>query len=129
MSNQQGKVIIIEDEEMVRLVLGDFLTDDGFGVTTAGSAEVALELVKETRFHVAIVDIRLPGMDGDSFIKEAQALQPEMKFIIHTGSPQFSMSQELRDLGIVDEHLFLKPISDMTIISRAVKKLVEEATP
>ena len=129
MGNQPGKVIVIEDEEMVRLVLGDFLTDDGFEVTSAESTEEALELMKKNLFNVAIVDIRLPGMDGDSFIMEAHRIRPEMKFIIHTGSPQFSMSQELRDMGIRDEHLFLKPISDMTVVSRAVKKLVEEVKP
>ena len=127
MSEEPGKVIVVEDEEMVRINLEDFLTDDGFEVVSASTAEEALEIIKENQFDVAVVDIRLPKMDGDSLIKAVHGIQPGMRFVIHTGSPHFSLSRELEELGITRKHLFLKPISDMGILSQAVKELVEEA--
>jgi len=127
MNDVAGKVLVVEDEEMVRVNLADFLTDDGFDVVSCNGGEEALERIGKDLFDVAVVDIRLPGMDGDSFIRAAHARQSTMKFLIHTGSPQFALSKELADLGIGEKHLFQKPVSDMSILSREIKKLVEEA--
>jgi len=126
MREKPGKVIVVEDEEMVRINLDDFLTDDGFEVMSASTAAEAIEIIKENPVDVAVVDIRLPRMDGDSLIKAVHGIQPGIRFVIHTGSPHFSLSRGLKDLRIGEKHLFLKPISDMGILSQAVKELVEE---
>jgi len=60
---------------MVRINLEDFLEDEGFEVESAGNGEAGLELVDRCRFDVAVVDMRLPGIDGNAFIKEAKKMQ------------------------------------------------------
>ena len=98
-----------------------------FGKDAGGrGGRKALELIKETSFDVAMVDIRLPGIDGDFLIKETHRIQPGIRFVIHTGSPHFSLSRELNDLGIGEEHLFLKAITHMSPISSAMRDLMEK---
>ncbi|QTA90384.1 response regulator [Desulfonema magnum] len=123
MNEQPIKVLIIEDEEMVRINLEDFLEDDGFEVKSADSGELGMELLGEYKFEIVVVDMRLPGMDGNTFIKEANKIQPLLNFIIHTGSAFYTLPKEFRDMGITKEQVLLKPLSDMEILTRAIRKL------
>lgn len=121
--NQVPRILIIEDEEMVRMNLEDFLEDEGADVKSAESGEKGLEFLNDKKFDMAVVDMRLPGMDGNTFIKKAKKMQPELSIIIHTGSAFYSLPSELRELGITEDHILLKPLSDMGILSRTVNKL------
>jgi DNA-binding NtrC family response regulator len=120
------KVIIIDDEKMVRLNLLDYLEDEGFLVTALPSGEKALALLRTQAYDVAIVDMRLSGMDGNLFILEAHRLQPELRYLIHTGSATYSLPPELKELGIASNHIFLKPLQDMGKIVRGIHLLVNE---
>ena len=79
MSNASIRVLVVDDEEMILLNLAVFLEDDGFTVFSASSGEAALELLSRETVDVAIVDIRLPGMDGNTLILEAHKLYPETR--------------------------------------------------
>ena len=71
------RVLIIDDETSIRTSMGEFFEDFGFQVHTVGSAEAALAAIAEQDFDVAIVDIRLPGLDGDGLIiKGEKAIRP-----------------------------------------------------
>ncbi|MDM8525306.1 response regulator [Desulfococcaceae bacterium HSG8] len=120
------KILIVEDEEMVRVTLEDFLEDEGFEVRSADSGERGIELLDECQFEVAVVDMRLPGMDGNTFIKTAKKIQPRLDFIIHTGTAFYSLPQELRDMGITNSNILPKPLSDMELLIRAIEKLKSE---
>jgi len=109
-------IIIIDDEEMVRINLTDYLEDEGYNVSFASSGEEGLELVKENKYDIAIVDMRLPGIDGNTFIIETSKLQPHLRYLIHTGSADYALPQELKNLGISKKDVFYKPVHDMSII-------------
>lgn len=119
------KILIIDDEQMVRLNLVDYLEDEGYLVTSVSSGEEALALLQEQQYNTVIVDMRLPGMDGNSFILKAHQLQPQLEYVIHTGSTTYSIPQELRILGITPEDILFKPLQDMHIIVEKILLLEE----
>lgn len=120
------KILIVEDEEMVRINLADFLEDEGFEVESADSGEAGLEILGRGRVDVAVVDMRLPGIDGNTFIREAKKRQKDLHVIIHTGSTFYSLPRELRELGITEKQILLKPLSDMGILTQAIRELRSE---
>ncbi|MCK4658929.1 MAG: response regulator [Phycisphaerae bacterium] len=121
-----GKVLIVDDESVVRLNLAAFLEDEGFEVTVIANGEDALKMLAETPIDVAVIDLRLPGIDGNGVILRAVEIQPRVKFLIHTGSVNYQLPAALRRLGIEDEHVFQKPIEDMAVIVEAVRHLMGE---
>jgi CheY-like chemotaxis protein len=122
MSQRRNRILIVEDEEGLRRSLQVFLEDDGFEVTTAASGEEALRLLIQCRPDAAIVDIRLPGMDGNTFIELAHELDGGIGFFVYTGSPSYKPSSRLSALGVREEHLFKKPLIDMSVLAKAVRK-------
>ena len=113
-------VLVVDDEIMIRVNLMAYLEDEGFDVQCAESGEDALELLRSQRFDVGIIDMRLPGMDGNAFILRAHALDAHMRFIIHKGSTEYSLPNELIELGLNSRDVLLKPFADMNILVEAV---------
>lgn len=117
------RVLVVDDEFAIRTSLAAYLEDFEFDVSSAGTAEEALEMMDKESFHVAIIDLRLPGMSGDALILEARERFPRMRFIIHTGSPAYHVTEDFKIDGVRMEHVFLKPISDMMMMVKAVEEL------
>ncbi len=120
----QTRVLVVDDEPSIRNSLVEFLEDCQFHVTAADSAESALDLIARSSFQVALVDIRLPKMDGDSLILKAHELNPRLAFIIHTGSVEYKLPEELRNLGISQDQIFLKPQMDLMVFKDAIENLM-----
>ena len=83
------KVFVVDDEIVVCSNVAAFLEDEGFTVFSATSGEEALDFLLKQKIDVAIIDIRLPGIDGDMLIFKAHEIQPVLKFLIHTGSTNY----------------------------------------
>ena len=107
------RILIVDDENLVRENLVAYCEDEGFDVTSAESGERALEILKTGRFDIDIIDMRLPGIDGNAVIQQAHAINGGMKFLIHTGSTNYSLPQELVSIGLTSSDILRKPISDM----------------
>ena len=118
------RVLIVDDDESVLMNLSVFLEDEGFIVHGANTAEEALPILSAEKIDAGIIDLRLPGMDGNSLILKAHELQPHTKFVIHTGLMGYTLPRELLDIGIGSEQVFVKPLSDMNVLVRAIKKLL-----
>lgn len=122
-NNKRIKVLIIDDEEMVRINLEDYLEDEGFIAKSVRSGEEAIELLSKETYDVAVIDMRLPGMDGNRVIVETYKLQPHLRYLVHTGSPIYSLPQEIINIGISNVHVFHKPLHDMSVISHVIQQL------
>jgi DNA-binding response OmpR family regulator len=106
--------------------LGQYLDDfDEFVVRGAESGEQALGMLREQPADVAVVDMRLPGMSGAQFIRQAKALGLCRRFLVHTGSVDMALSDELRELGLVQRDLFFKPAGADDILARIREALSE----
>ena len=71
--------------------------------------------------------MRLPGMDGNATIRAIQDLRPDMKYLVHTGSVNYGVPTDLKAMGIKEEHLFRKPLTDMSVIAQAIRSLCDES--
>jgi CheY-like chemotaxis protein len=118
------RVLVVDDEPSIRNSLVEFLEDCQFEVAAAESAESALDLIARVPIDVALVDVRLPNLDGDSLIRQAHVLHPRMRFLIHTGSVAYKLPDELKTVGVAPEHIFLKPQMDLSVFSDAICKLM-----
>ncbi len=122
MADRSRKFLIVDDEESIRQSIAAFMEDDGYTVFQAGSGEAALEIVKEHSIDDAIVDIRLPGIDGNTFMVEARKLRPGIRFVVHTGSADYIPPKSVKKLGITSDKIIIKPASDLNVLCNLLKE-------
>lgn len=79
------KILIVDDEDMIRMLIYDILTENGYNVWEARSAEDALNKVKEIMFDLLITDIKMPGMSGLELLHRVKMSYPDIKVIVITG--------------------------------------------
>jgi two-component system response regulator AtoC len=78
------KILVVDDEAIVRESLGDWLKDVGYQVFTAENGHKALEVIEREKPGIMITDLVMPGMDGIELMKRAKAQQPKIEVIIIT---------------------------------------------
>ena len=102
---ESRRVLLVDDEDSVRGVLARVLRTEGYEVVTAKRPDQALEAMAEGRggFHLAIVDIRLPEMDGAQVARIMRRLQPGLTVLFISGDGAGAPADTLKD------HLLLKP--------------------
>ncbi len=128
MTMRHVKILVVDDERVICANVGAYLEDEGFSVRIATSGEEGLEFLREEDAHIGIIDMRLPGMDGNTFILKAHELCPDMQFIIHTGSTNYSIPPALMKIGISPNSVFRKPVQDMSKLLDAIHSILEKAT-
>ncbi len=123
MDTSDINILVVDDESVVKENLAGYLEDEGFTVYTAASGEEALSLIERQAIDIGIIDMCLPGMDGNTLILKAQQRQPVMQFLIHTGSTNYMLPQSLIEIGLVPEHVLRKPLSDLSVLTRMINKI------
>jgi DNA-binding NtrC family response regulator len=78
------KVMVIDDEPLMRITVQDALVADGYKVTTAETGEKGLTLLRENQADILITDLKLPDVDGIQILKEIKAISPETQLIMIT---------------------------------------------
>jgi two-component system, OmpR family, response regulator len=106
-------MLLLDDDETLRFNLQLFFEDEGINVIPANCGEDAIELVRNNKFDIAIVDIRLPGINGEEFIQKSRDLDNNLAFIIHTGSARYKVPKEIKKLGVSQSQVLQKPVEDM----------------
>jgi DNA-binding NtrC family response regulator len=84
-SDNAKHLLIVEDEAALRAAMAAQLTDGGYDVQEAGSAEDALAQLADFAFDIIITDLRLPGIDGSELVEAAVARYPDIIAIVVTG--------------------------------------------
>ena len=114
--------LILDDEESIRQSIAAYMEDDGYIIFQAKSGEQALEIVKNNHIDEAVVDIRLPGIDGNTFMIEARKILPDIKFVVHTGSADYIPPHAVKALGVTSDKVLIKPVSDLKVLCKALKE-------
>jgi DNA-binding NtrC family response regulator len=96
------RVLVVDDEEVVRLGYRRVLSTDGFRVIAAGNGAEALDLMAGDRFDVVLLDLRMPGMDGLDVLRAIKERWPESEVVIVTGYPSIETAKEAVKLGAYD---------------------------
>jgi DNA-binding NtrC family response regulator len=113
MAETNRTILIVDDEASVRQSFYDYFEDRLWRPLQAESGERALEILEQESPCCVIVDIRMGGMDGNTFIREAVLKKPETAFVICTGSPEYDIPADLLKLPGVSNHIFKKPVTQM----------------
>ena len=103
------RILIAEDEEVLRRNLCDFLERHGYEVTGAADGQEALEKLREEDYAVLLTDIRMPRMDGITLLKRVGAERPETHVLVTTAYATVDTAIEALRLGAFD--YLLKPIT------------------
>ncbi len=102
MKNKKRKILLVEDEAVLREALQDWLVADGYEVETTESGEDALDKIKKEEFGVIVLDLRLPGIDGLRVFEEVKDVKPEIKGVIITAYPSSETLDKAKEIGLLD---------------------------
>jgi DNA-binding NtrC family response regulator len=116
------KILIVDDELIMRESLKGWLERDGYGVETAASGEDALETLRDTRFDIILLDIKMEGMSGLDVLKHVKENDPDVAVIMITAYGSISTAIEAMKNGAHD--YLLKPF-DPNQLGALVEKIVE----
>ena len=124
-----SKILIVDDEPRILLLMQSLLKANGYTVVTAKDGEGAMELVRAGDIDIAVTDLRMQPMDGMMLFKEIHAVAPTMPVILLTAYASVETAIEAMKLGIFD--YITKPfkVDDMVAcLRRAEEKLSKSAT-
>ncbi len=99
---KKENMLVVEDEDIMREALSDYFSDVGHKVDTANNGDKALENLNLENYNIMIVDLKLPGRDGLSVLKEIRAKNPKAKVIIITAYPSIETAKEAIRGGATD---------------------------
>jgi len=116
------KILIIDDEVNVALLLSKFLTRNGFEVKTASNGTSAMEYLKNEDFTLVLCDFRLEDTDGREMLKNIKNQYPKTGVIIITGYSDIKMAVELIKMGAYD--YITKPLYPDEILN-TINKAIE----
>jgi CheY-like chemotaxis protein len=113
-------VLIVDDAGIVRLACERALVKAGFEVHTAESGPDALVKLQNHAFHVALLDLKMPGMSGLDLMRAMREMWPKTEVVIMTAYADNLMVEQTRKLGALD--VVLKPFDDIRRLARTVAK-------
>ncbi len=86
-----GNILVIDDEESVRLLFRDILKESRYNVTMAETGSKGLDLIKQRGFDLVFLDLKMPGMDGAEVLRQIRTIKPGLPVVIITGYPDSDM--------------------------------------
>lgn len=117
------RVLVVDDEQSIRDLLVRTLAMAEYSVECAGDGRAGLERLRLGSYDLVIADLRMPGMDGLSMIREARRLHPALKIIIITGFSSEAAAIEAVNLGVVG--YLVKPFRVPQVLSAVTRALGE----
>jgi len=97
-----ARILVVEDEEVIRELLLPTLREEGFRVDAVGTGEEALKQLEQTLYDVVLLDLNLPGMHGMNVLGAAPATQTDAQFVVMTAFGTVDTAVEAMKLGAFD---------------------------
>lgn len=124
-ARSQMTILLVDDEEDIRDLLGMLLMDLGYSVRTAENGEAALSSFMESRPDIILTDIKMPGMNGLALLRAVKKKAPDVEVIMISGHGDMQLAIESLKLNAAD--FITKPIDD-DILAIALDKVTEKIT-
>jgi DNA-binding NtrC family response regulator len=123
MSQPKPRILIVDDEEIVRESLSGWLEKDGYFVATAADGPAGLDTLREGPWSIMLVDLKMPGMDGLQVLEAARKLQPDLSVVMITAYATVETAVKAIKLGATD--YIVKPF-DPEELSLLIQKVVAQ---
>ncbi len=125
MKESKSRVLIVDDDQAILKSLGDYLSLKGYAVDTAKTGREAIEKSKNQFFNLAVLDIKLPDMDGIDLLTKMHKTDPRMIRIMLTGFP--SMTTAVNSLNKQADAYLLKPVEPERLLKVVEEKLGKQS--
>jgi len=113
--DKHAKILIVDDDENIRNTMKTILEDEGYLVDLAATGSEAVQKTKKTAYNIALLDIRLPDMEGVELLKLIKDTVPRTRKIMVTGYP--SMQNAVAALNKNADAYLIKPIDIENFLS------------
>ena len=120
---EPARILVVDDDESIREVLTSILTDEGYIVEAVDTGEKAIKATHEKFYNLALIDIRLPDIEGTKLLTRLKDTVPRMRKIIITGYPTLQNAIEAVNKG-ADAYI-IKPI-DMEEILKVIREQLQK---
>jgi excisionase family DNA binding protein len=120
---ERPRILVVDDEQAVRDLLAKTLTMADYDVDTAPDGPAALDRLRAAEYDLLITDLKMPGMDGLSVIREARRIRPDLAVVIITGYSTEASAIEAINLGVAG--YLTKPFRLPRILAATARALGE----
>jgi DNA-binding NtrC family response regulator len=114
MNKQDFRILVADDDEIVREVITTLLAQQGYAVIPAADGVEALNRLRSAEFHLIITDLKMPGVDGIEVLKHASRMNPDITVVILTAYGTLDTTLEAMQEGAYD--YLTKPFKTQEII-------------
>jgi len=120
-----ASILVVDADLEIRRTIETVFSREGCRVSSSGSGEEALKLLKRKSFDVVITDIRMPGISGLELLERIRTLDENVEIVVLTGfNTVQNIIKALRDVRVAD--YLLKPLNDMEDLVSSVKKVFQK---
>ncbi len=121
-----AKVLVIDDEPGIRSLLDTLLSRKGYDVVLAESGQKGLECFRQEHPDVLVLDLKMPGMDGLTVLRQIRSLDPIIPVIILTGAGTAETEQRVRAMGVTE---YVEKEFSLHLLGDALKRLLKTPDP
>ncbi len=116
------RILVVDDELLIRDLLYDFFTSQGWDIVVADGGQKAIDYLKNQKFDVVLTDLKMPDIDGMDLTGRIRSLYNDLPVIIMTGYPSLDSAVEALRFK-VDDYI-VKPFN-VNQLFKIVKKVAE----
>jgi DNA-binding NtrC family response regulator len=120
---ERARILVVDDDESIRRVLATILEEEGYAVDTEKNGKEAIKKSKTKFYNIALIDIRLPDMEGTKLLTKMRNTTPKMRKIIITGYP--SVQNAIEALNRDADAYIMKPL-DMDKVLATIREQLKK---
>jgi len=121
--SEPARILVIDDEERIRRTISLILGHAGYVVDTAENGKQAIEKSEANFYNLALIDVRLPDMEGTELLTALKETTPKMVKIVLTGYPSLQNSVKAINKGV--DYYLIKPV-DPDELLRVIKEMLDK---
>ena len=119
----QARILIVDDEPLIRKILSKYLSEKSYFIETADDGQAAMEKLGNDRFDLVLTDLRMPNMGGRELLQIMSEKFPDIPKIVLTG---YGTNEDIIIALKTGAYDFLtKPITDFTILEHSIERAIE----
>jgi len=121
---QKARILVVDDDATIGTAIKEVLLREGLEADIACSGEEAIRKSNDRFYNLALVDIRLPDMDGTKLLTEMKKTVPKMRKIIITGYPD--MQNVIASIKAAADDYIIKPAKPSELVSAVIQQLQQQ---